>query len=176
VNDTSDAEIWIRVHEQLARDAGKVAYLGEFGKPWIDDPTRAQIYDLWLRHALIEQRSSGSLVWQMVYDGRSDNDGFAIYCPQHVQTCAVLEKYAGFVNCPPVYLPLLVKSFPPPTSTPIPTAEDTHAPASGWNPAVAAGTVDGIHVTWSGYDDDIYYCQPTYKTRVPKGENRNVRR
>jgi hypothetical protein len=32
LNDAGDVEIWIRAHEQLARAAGKAAYLGEFGK------------------------------------------------------------------------------------------------------------------------------------------------
>ncbi|MGH9840229.1 MAG: cellulase family glycosylhydrolase [Blastocatellia bacterium] len=38
LNDTSDVEIWIRSHEQLARAAGKAAYLGEFGKRPGGDP------------------------------------------------------------------------------------------------------------------------------------------
>lgn len=98
LNETTDVEIWLRVHEQLARAAGKVAYLGEFGYNAGNDArdsTRAQIYDRWLRWAVEEYCSAGQLVWQLAYDTRTDDDGFAVYFPRDVMTNAVLWRYAA---------------------------------------------------------------------------------
>jgi uncharacterized protein (TIGR03437 family) len=115
LNDTSDVEIWIRAHEQLARAAGKAAYLGEFGKrqggdpPGCDaapgrafDPTRAQIYDRWLQWAVEEYCTAGQLVWQLAYDARPDCDGFAVYFPRDAQTNFVLWRYAASSASPPL--------------------------------------------------------------------------
>jgi mannan endo-1,4-beta-mannosidase len=116
LNDAGDVEIWIREHERMAREAGKVAYLGEYGKrPSNQDPpncdrapgrafdtTRAQIYDRWLDWAVCSYGTSGHLLWQLVYDARPDCDGFAAYHPEDRQTTAVLLKYAGLTVAPPI--------------------------------------------------------------------------
>jgi uncharacterized protein (TIGR03437 family) len=115
LNDDRDVEIWIRAHEQLARAAGKAAYLGEFGRrpggdpPGCDaapgrafDPTRAGIYDRWLRWAVEEYCTAGSLVWQLVYDARPDCDGYAVYFPRDAQTVRVLWRYAASSAAPPL--------------------------------------------------------------------------
>ncbi len=115
LNDASDAEIWIRSHEQLARAAGKAAYLGEFGRrPGGDPPncdaapgrafdsTRAGIYDRWLRWAVEEYCTAGSLLWQLAYDARTDCDGFAVYLPRDGQTIQALWRYAASSAAPPL--------------------------------------------------------------------------
>ena len=90
LNPTTDAEIWIRVHEELASDAGKVAYMGEFG--WAGpDSQRAEVFDQWLGYSVVDYGGTGELVWQMAYDTRPDYDGFTVYCPQDDQSCSVLQ-------------------------------------------------------------------------------------
>lgn len=93
LTDDSDVEIWIRVHEELARQAGKVAYLGEYGVMG-DDAGRAVTFDRWLTTALIDNQSAGALVWGLTYNSRPDYDQFSVYCPQHSETCVVLSEYA----------------------------------------------------------------------------------
>jgi len=115
LNDTSDVEIWIRSHEQLARAAGKVAYLGEFGKrPGADPPncdaapgrafdsTRAGIYDRWLKWMVEDYCSAGQLLWQLAYDARPDCDGYAVYLPRDAQTDLTLWRYAASAAAPPL--------------------------------------------------------------------------
>jgi uncharacterized protein (TIGR03437 family) len=117
LNDDRDAEVWIRVHEQLARAAGKPAYLGEFGaRPTGSsfpancdvaagrafDATRAQTYARWLRWAVEEHCTAGQLHWQLAYDARPDCDGFAVYCPRDAQSGAVLQRSAGYSTAPPL--------------------------------------------------------------------------
>jgi mannan endo-1,4-beta-mannosidase len=93
LNDEGDVEVWIRVHEDLAQQAGKVAYLGEFGVMGAD-ALRAMTFNRWLTMALVDHRSAGALVWGLVYQSRPDYDGFSVYCPAQVETCAVLRHYA----------------------------------------------------------------------------------
>ncbi len=115
LNDTSDVEIWIRAHEQLARAAGKAAYLGEFGKRPGGDPsncdpapgrafdaTRTEIYDRWLKWAVEKYCTAGHLVWQLAYDARPDCDGFAVYFPRDAQTVATLRRYAASSATPSI--------------------------------------------------------------------------
>ena len=118
MNDASDAAIFVRRHEELARDAGKVAYLGEFGKRADDkspaacnrapgrafDPQRSVVYQNWLNFSALEQASSGVMVWQLINDGKDDCEGFQVYCPQDSSSCGVLSKTsdAVVVNSPVV--------------------------------------------------------------------------
>jgi mannan endo-1,4-beta-mannosidase len=115
LNDASDVEIWIRAHEQIARAAGKAAYLGEFGKrPGGDPPNcdtapgrafdaaRAQLYEQWLKWAVEEYCTAGQLVWQLAYDARPDCDGFAVYVPRDAQTAAALWRYEASSAAPPL--------------------------------------------------------------------------
>jgi mannan endo-1,4-beta-mannosidase len=105
MNDGSDAAIYIRRHEEIARDAGKVAYMGEYGKRANDqkpagcsrapgrafDPQRAAVYQSWLGIA-IEQASTASIVWQLINDGKDDCEGFQVYSPLDAQSCTVLRQ------------------------------------------------------------------------------------
>lgn len=97
LNDESDVEIWIRVHEVLARQAGKVAYLGEYGVLG-NDALRGSIFERWLTLTLADTQSAGALVWGLVYQSRPDYDGFSIYYPGDVQTTSVLKKYATLLG------------------------------------------------------------------------------
>ena len=99
LNDTTDVETWIRVHEQLALEAGKVAYIGEYGLVGPDD-RRAETFDRWLQYAMVEYRSSGNLLWQMAYDTRPDYDGFTVYYPGDSLTISVLKKHAAAATSP----------------------------------------------------------------------------
>lgn len=98
LNDETDAEIWIRVHQGIAQRAGKVAYLGEFGKsaktPGFDS-SRAAMYDRWLHQSLVESETAGQLVWQLTYDARGDAEGFHLHWPEDARTCKVLRRYAA---------------------------------------------------------------------------------
>src|SRR5262245_624375 len=115
LNDTTDVEIYIRGHHQLARADGKVAYLGEFGKRAGGDPpncnraigrqfdsARAQIFERWLKFSVEDTVASGQMVWQLVYDARPDCDGFAVYYPEDTQSCETLQKYAMAMNQSPL--------------------------------------------------------------------------
>jgi mannan endo-1,4-beta-mannosidase len=124
LNDTTDVEVWIRGHERMARAAGKVAYLGEYGKRAADqsppgcsrepgrqfDPLRAQIFDQWLKWAVVEEGTAGQMVWQLIYDRRDDCEGFQVYCPLDSATCAILQKYAEGVNDLPLAVLLTTRS------------------------------------------------------------------
>lgn len=86
MNDHADAALYIQRHEQIARDAGKVAYMGEFGKP-APDAERARIFAHWLAAA---EPSAGALLWQLIPDAKHDAEGYHVYSPRDTETCAVL--------------------------------------------------------------------------------------
>jgi mannan endo-1,4-beta-mannosidase len=74
-----DLDVWIRVHEDKARQAGKVAYLGEFGLQQPDEP-RARWFGRWLDRVYQQAGGSLALLWQLepperrpVYD-----DGYGV--------------------------------------------------------------------------------------------------
>lgn len=105
LNDNQDVEIWIRAHEQLARAAGKVAYLGEFGyriSGTTRDATRAPIFDRWLPWSVEDYCSAGQIVWQLAYDTRPDSDNFSVYFPRDVLTIELLWSYASSTAAPPL--------------------------------------------------------------------------
>lgn len=114
LNDASDSLIWIKRHEEIARAANKVAYLGEYGKAAVDqtrpgstpmpgrvsDSERARIFSEWLTENAINQGSSGHMAWQMIDNGRRDGEGFQIYCPIDSFTCDLLKQYSFIANSP----------------------------------------------------------------------------
>ena len=116
INDGNDSAIYIRRHEELARDAGKVAYFGEYGKRANNqspagcsnvpgrafDPQRADVYQSWLNFSALDQASSGVMVWQLINDGKNDCEGFQVYCPQDSQSCGVLSRTSDLVQNSPV--------------------------------------------------------------------------
>ncbi|MGH9674674.1 MAG: cellulase family glycosylhydrolase, partial [Bryobacteraceae bacterium] len=116
LNDTTDVAIWIRRHEEIARAAGKIAYLGEYARragnqapPGCSatpgrafDPERARIFSEWLALTALQEGSAGHMAWQMIDDGRVDCEGYQIYCPQDAATCDVLRRFSGVANAEPL--------------------------------------------------------------------------
>lgn len=88
LNDGEDAEAFIRWREGTAREHGKVAYLGEYGKV-AADAERAVVFERWLRCA---ENSAGAVLWHLVNDDKGDREGFAVYCPRDVASCEVLKQ------------------------------------------------------------------------------------
>ena len=102
-----DVQIWISNHERLARAAGKVAYLGEFGHPVgakaAPDESAALTFNSWL--SLLFARNDGQmgLLWQMVPEPRlasakDGNDGFAVAYTVHKKAMGVLLYWADRVQ------------------------------------------------------------------------------
>ncbi len=116
MNDGNDSAIYIRRHEELARDAGKVAYFGEYGKRANNqspatcsnapgrafDPQRSEVYQSWINYSGLEQASAGVMVWQLINDGKNDCEGFQVYCPQDMQSCEVLRRTSDNIAASPV--------------------------------------------------------------------------
>ena len=116
LNDDADAALYIRRHEEIARENGKVAYMGEFGKRADDkppfgcsrapgrafDPQRARVYQAWLQMSALEQASAGVMVWQLINDGKDDCEGFQVYCPGDAQSCGVLRQTSERLAAAPV--------------------------------------------------------------------------
>lgn len=103
LNDTTDAVQWIRRHEEIARAAKKVAYLGEYG--WrgqspenFNDHERAQVFSRWLHENAVNQCSAGHIAWQLIDDGRCDSEGYQIHYPGHRETCEILRRYSPIVD------------------------------------------------------------------------------
>jgi mannan endo-1,4-beta-mannosidase len=88
MNDGPDAALYIRRHEEIARDAGKVAYMGEYGKP-APDAERAAIFEQWIQ-AASEQASAGIVLWHLIDNARTDGEGYQVYYPQDAETCNLL--------------------------------------------------------------------------------------
>lgn len=91
---------WIERHAEIADEAGKPFYIGEFG--WRGKTTRLAVFDQWLA-TFFEQGGDGATFWMMQPTNPGftalDNDGFVVYCPgpvcqlvsnwnQHVQNAA----------------------------------------------------------------------------------------
>lgn len=91
--DAQQAEEYIDAHEEIARRADKVAYLGEFGEQ-ASDPERALTYDRWLSRLFLRDNGTLALVWQVTYPGRLDNDGFALIPGQSLEAIASLARQA----------------------------------------------------------------------------------
>lgn len=87
MNDYADAELYIRRHDEIAARAGKVAYMGEFGKPAEDAP-RAEIFKNWLQTANL------ALLWHLIPDTKPDHENYHVYYPAHTATCDLLRAAA----------------------------------------------------------------------------------
>jgi mannan endo-1,4-beta-mannosidase len=100
-----DVRIWIENHERLAREAGKVTYLGEFGhRPAVremSDETAALAFNSWL--SLLFARNDGqlALLWQLAPESRLSlppDDGYGIGYTVHRRTAGVLGYWARRVQ------------------------------------------------------------------------------
>ncbi len=96
----ADVAVWIDAHETLARMAGKVAYMGEFGHdPGVEirDETSAPIFNAWLSHLLHTRDGSLGLLWQWVPGERlapPNDDGFSITLDKHPRSAAVVSWWS----------------------------------------------------------------------------------
>jgi len=98
LNAAGDARIWIRRHEEIARKAGKVAYLGEYGvaRPHLDpaaEARRAADLDAWLAELYASSGGLFGLFWQLVPSSRANSDNFEIRHPNNRATLAVMKKW-----------------------------------------------------------------------------------
>ena len=103
IDTDADVAIWMNGHELLARMAGKVAYLGEFGHnppAAMRDDVAAPLFNGWLSHLFSTRDSSLGLLWQWVPVERLEppnDDGYAIAHARHPRTSAVLAWWARHV-------------------------------------------------------------------------------
>ncbi len=93
----SQADAYIDAHETIARHAGKVAYLGEFGEQ-TGDIDRAFTYDRWLDRLFVSNAGALALAWQLTYPGRVDNDGFALVPGESALALGSLARHAHAMN------------------------------------------------------------------------------
>ena len=101
MNDDADTVLYIRRHEEIARQNGKVAYLGEYGKTGAD-PARAAIFQRWLQAATNDHASSGVMLWHLISDAKTDSEGYQLYCPQHADSCTAIRQSAEALAAAPV--------------------------------------------------------------------------
>jgi mannan endo-1,4-beta-mannosidase len=98
----NDVPTWIDAHVRLARAAGKIAYLGEFGSDptWTDDVAardrlRAPVYDKWLERFYVADTGVAALLWQVIpTERRSMDDGYAVVYGEDHLTARVLHDWA----------------------------------------------------------------------------------
>jgi mannan endo-1,4-beta-mannosidase len=98
---SKDVRVWIDTHELLARMAGKVAYMGEFGHdpqmPMVDDEISAPIFNSWLSHLFRTRDGSVGLLWQWVPIerlGPPNDDNFSITLDRHPRSAAVMTWWS----------------------------------------------------------------------------------
>ncbi len=101
LNAALDSAIWIARHQAIARDGGKVAYLGEFGhrRPADRDRGRAAIYDRWLGQLFRDLDGSLGLLWQIIPAARrpAHDDGYGVVPETDRDTAATLYHWSRAV-------------------------------------------------------------------------------
>jgi mannan endo-1,4-beta-mannosidase len=122
MNDGSDAALYIRRHEEIAREAGKVAYLGEFGKQ-AQDAQRAAVFLDWIRVAATEQAGAGAILWQLIDDAQTDAEGFQVHCPGDAETCNALRQSADRIADSPIVVSSATYPPQPASSTAFPKTQ-----------------------------------------------------
>ena len=82
-----NGSLWIVDHAEISRRLGKPLILGEFGI----QTKKSLVYRAWL-NTIVNSAASGGLVWQLVYEGRNDVDGYSISCSRDPLVCDVLSS------------------------------------------------------------------------------------
>jgi len=100
LNDGADTELFIRRHEEIARENGKVAYLGEYGKR-AADAERAVVFEGWLKRTVDVEASAGAMLWHLINDSKGDSEGYQLYCPQHSVSCGLMQRYSEKMELAP---------------------------------------------------------------------------
>ncbi|MBI1806915.1 MAG: T9SS type A sorting domain-containing protein [Ignavibacteria bacterium] len=111
----SQGVIWLRDHQYLATRNRKPLVVGECGMR-----RNAHLFFEALFNESYFSNTTGALAWQLVYDGRPNNDGYAFSCPDNNSVCSTLHKYgerfsdksAGQENIPSTSL--LLQNYPNP--------------------------------------------------------------
>jgi len=80
---------WLNDHQHYADEIQKPLLVGEIGK-W----QKRNFFFEGVYNDALYSTTAGVLVWQFVYDGRSNNDGYAFYFPKDSNLCAIIGKYA----------------------------------------------------------------------------------
>ncbi len=109
---------WLQDHNRLADQMQKPLMLGEVGKI----QQRDKFFHVILNEALYSKTASVS-IWQLVYDGRPNNDGFALYYPSDSLIWKIFQYYSNmfekknrqFLELPFNYN--LLPSYPNPFNT-----------------------------------------------------------
>ncbi len=101
MNDAADAALYIRRHEEIAREANKVAYLGEYGKIGAD-AARSTIMQSWLTTSAHQQAAAGVMLWQLINDGKNDAEGYQVHCPADAATCDTLRQNSDQIANAPI--------------------------------------------------------------------------
>jgi len=87
---TADQAVrWLTDHNQLANDIQKPMILGEVGKKY-----QQNLFFNVLFNEVFAGNTAGILIWQFVYDGRLNNDGYAFTYPADSAICDILQRYA----------------------------------------------------------------------------------
>jgi mannan endo-1,4-beta-mannosidase len=81
--------LWLTDHNRIANEVRKPLILGEAGK-W----SQRNFYFDALLNEIYFSTTAGVLLWQFVYDGRINNDGYAFAYPADRALCDILQKYA----------------------------------------------------------------------------------
>jgi mannan endo-1,4-beta-mannosidase len=111
----NQALTWLNDHQRIADALDKPLIIGEVGVR----SGRSVFYPLLFNEAYT-QNTAGLLVWQLVYAGRPDNDGFAFSCPADSALCGLISGSAsrfmgkGFGSPPPPSNTLLLPNYPNP--------------------------------------------------------------
>jgi mannan endo-1,4-beta-mannosidase len=81
-------KIWIEDHKNISHSFNKPFLLGEYGSRY----DKANTYLEWLK-TIETTNSSGALLWQLVYDSRTDDDGFFVYYSKDKVLCNILSDF-----------------------------------------------------------------------------------
>jgi len=88
---------WIERHADIANEADKPFYIGEYG--WRGKPTRLPVFDEWLE-AFYDNGGDGTNFWMMQPTNPGytplDHDGFVVYCPGAV--CTLVSNWNSHVQ------------------------------------------------------------------------------
>jgi mannan endo-1,4-beta-mannosidase len=80
---------WLTDHNRIADEARKPLILGEAGK-WSQ---RNFYFNALLNEAYLNT-TAGIILWQFVYDGRTNNDGYAFTYPADSILCDIIQTYS----------------------------------------------------------------------------------
>ncbi len=80
--------VWFKDHQELAGNSGKPFIIGELGT--LQSPQI--LYHVFFNQAF-HSKTSGVLLWQLLYLGRRNNDGYGFTCPVNQQICSILTQY-----------------------------------------------------------------------------------